>query len=257
MSTEPIKIFEQNYTVTPADISQETNRMTVAGLLQKMLDTSFEHDSHLTREGNFFEPLLTEEETWVVTQYTIEVHDLPKLDDELTITTRVVLANSFFVNRYFTVSNQEGLLIENQSQYVGINLNTRASVRLDVKPLKESGIIDRSQKKRFNKIKVTDDAVVMNETLYEIQKKDIDYNNHVNNTVYIIWCLAVIPEEFKQTHQMTHIDVKYGQEVLPDATVKINTYERVVDNQTTTIHIIENTDINKEACQIQIDWQPR
>lgn len=257
MSIEPIKIFEQQYTVTPADISEDTDHMTIASILQKMLDTSFGHDYHLTKEGQFFEPLLDEGDTWVVTQYTIDVHDLPKLNDQLTITTQVVLANSFFVNRYFTVSNEEGLLIENHSQYVGINIETREALRLEVNDLKESGIIDSTLKHRFNKIKVTDDANTLSEVIYKIQEKDIDYNHHVNNTVYINWCLAVLSNDFKQSHRMTHIDVKYGQEVLPDATVKINTYERVVDNQTTTIHIIENTDTNKEACQIQIDWQPR
>lgn len=258
MTTEPIEIFKKNYIVTEDDLSSETGQMAVAKILVKSLETSYAHDRYLTISGQFFDALIKENETWVVTQYLIKIHQLPQIDDEITISTQVTLANSFFVNRYFTLYKGEELLVEFHSQYVGIDTTTRKAIRLDVKDLESYSIIDSTKNQRFTKIKMPQDATNIEETIYKIQKEDIDYNHHVNNTVYINWCLNVLPETFKTAHRMTQIDVKYGQEVLPNATVKINTYQQF-DLETTqikTIHFIDNIDTQREACQIQIHWQP-
>ncbi|MBG9981665.1 hypothetical protein HZY86_00900 [Aerococcaceae bacterium DSM 111020] len=255
MSQEQKQIFGKKYEITKDNLSKGKNTLAIGYMLDMALDTSSAHDDYLTQVANFIEPLISDRETWVVTQYSIDIHALPQLEDEITIQTEVILANHFFVNRHFQLMRNEEVCVDIYSQYVGIDLDTREAVRLDVRELKAANIVTEHPNRRFAKIKVHPDFQDKSEIEYAIQDKDIDYNHHVNNTVYINWCLAALPAEFTQTNELKHIDVKYGQEILPNATVTIESYFYMNDEEPYTVHLIKNQNTEETACHIQMFWK--
>ncbi len=255
MSLEQKNVFGKAFKITEDVLAEDKNTLAIGKMLGMALDTSSAHDTYLTKEKKLFEPLITESETWVLTQYSIDIHAIPELGDDIIIRTEVVLANNFFVNRHFELSRGEEVCVNIYSQYVGINLETREAVRLDVRDLKEEGIITDHPNRRFTKIKVRPDYQEKLTFDYAIQDKDIDHNHHVNNTVYINWCLAALPENFTDQYKLKHIDVKYGQEILPHAKITIETYLYLDEKNQRTVHLIKNQDTAETACQIQMIWE--
>lgn len=252
MTEDEQQIFRQRMQIDQQ--IDENNKMILVYLLHKILDVSYEHDQYITNETDLLKPLLKESETWVVTQYAIDINRLPSIGEVIEISTRVTNSSSFFVNRFFEVYNKEQTLVEIHSQYVGIDIETREAIRIDNDALQNSGLIDSSKRQRFNKIKVLPDFKALSTEDYKIQDSDIDYNHHVNNTVYVKWCLDALPENMVDNYQLVHVDVKYGHEILPDDKINIQTFFKYEEDKLFTIHIINNLSTSTVACEIQFEW---
>jgi len=41
---------------------------------------------------------------------------------------------------------------------------------------------------------------------------DIDYNNHINNTVYSNWAIEAIPHDFRHSHRLKKLEVNFKEE---------------------------------------------
>lgn len=220
-------------------------------LVRLAIETSANHDRYLQSRIDY--PLVNGHQVWVLTQYAIQLYHLPEADAILTVTTRISEANRFFVTRYFTVEAQGQLLMEIYAQFAVIDYQERNLVRLDIQPLQSLNLIDGERAYRFAKIRKFNQVSRRLHAHLTVESKAIDSNAHVNNLVYLTWCVDLISSQGVKTSP-AEIHIKYGKELRLGDLVTLVMECQSEDNRTTALFTIINEQSQTEACLIKMTW---
>lgn len=256
-------IFSKSYVVyQDYFLKTSDQQIDLTRLLSIALQTAGLHDqlvnTHLEK------PLLNENESWVITQSSIELKRWPRLKDQLIVTTRVIEVNRFFVKRFFEIKLDNELLLTIVSQYAIINLESRKMARVSVDSLEAVHAIDDSIQYDFNKLRVPEIYHSTERVDREIVAKDIDYNQHVNNQVYIRWSYEMLPQAYFAAYNARKIEVKYGSELRYDEEAEVVAYlpdESIInkglgeERALQTYQTIRNKTKEKDACYVRITWE--
>lgn len=248
-----LKTFQKEFKI---DNDSET-AIPLSKLLQAAIETSGEHDqtvnSYIKNQGEY---LIKENQTWVITQYNIKVHELPKYGEKFVITTKVVEANRFFISRRFEIKVADQMMVELFAQFTAIDFEERKMVRLNVKTFLEAGLLTEGTKPSYPRIKLPDSSQVDSflTKYHQVVSEDIDTNQHVNNGAYLNWIEEQLSQIIHNKYHQVELHIKYGKEILPDEQVKIETYIENIDSNIVTTHLIKNLSQEAEACRIQIYW---
>ena len=135
---------------------------------------------------------------WVITNYEIEIHRLPKVGEKVAITTQAMSYNKYFCYRNFWVHDEEGNeCVFVKSTFVLMDQKIGKSV-VCYQKLLHLLILKKSLKfiamKKLKK--VTEGNFYLIVCVF-----DIDGNQHVNNAIYFNWLLDVLGYDFLTTHQ--------------------------------------------------------
>lgn len=82
---------------------------------------------------------------------------------------------------------------------------------------------------------------------------DIDFNKHVNNKSYINLAEMTAPDEFRRTHDLKNIHIRFNKETFLGETLTCTTNRTENSNQFT--HIIEKDGIS--VCDIVTNWKDK
>ena len=98
----------------------------------------------------------------------------------------------------------------------------------------------------FEKVE-TADRIVENHA----RNDDIDLNAHVNNSVFLIWALDSVPDEFQRDRLPERLKISFLKEVLP---------QNIISSQCQlsgdrSIHSLVNKSDGSECARINIDWK--
>lgn len=192
-------------------------KLSLQKLVEELVETSTLHyQSEWKMDENF---------NWVLLSWNIKFSELPKIYDNITISTEIIGHVSFFIIRKYSAFNSEGsLLLEAYAVWSLIDVNTRSIIRLpkdltlDVKKLK------RSELEIYLPIIDMPD-IYCTQTFVAPTHEDIDSNNHVNNAVYFNWLERIIPSFSSDTLINSTIKVLYKKEILPNEKVRLRFYE--------------------------------
>lgn len=234
--------------------SDTDQRVILAELLRKVLQTSNNHDRAVRQSMNKEDYVIGDNQTWVITQNKTELLEWPKVDQTVTIETKVVDANRFFITRQFLVLAESGeILVKIYLQFTAIDFNTRKMVRLNLDGIKGMDLIEEKTV-NFDKLKLSEEATELSRVDYPILPSDIDENQHVNNLVYFRWSYDLIPEKIHQNYRLKMIEMKYGSELRENDSVVIESY-RSTGEIFQTDQLIINQTLNKESCYVRMTWE--
>lgn len=200
------------------------------------------------------QPLLTENQTWVVTQYHIDVLQKAPTHGDVTIQTQVTEANRFFVTRQFVLHINHQHTHTIIAQFVALDFSTRKMVRFPIDELQSLHLITGTATK-FKAIHTIETPTETYVTAQHIQATDIDSNHHVNNLVYLNWCVQCLPPKWLETYDMTQLQIKYGSELTEDHTVAIHTFLQQEEKNGETYQVIRNESLEKDACYVNMTWK--
>lgn len=136
--------------------------------------------------------------------------------------------------------------------------------RVSVSSLEAIHAIDDSIAYEFNKLRVPETYHSTERTDRDIVAKDIDYNQHVNNEVYIRWSYEMLPQSYFAGYNARKIEVKYGSELRFDEEAEVVAYlpdESIIDeglgdeSALQTYQTIRNKTKQKDACYVRITWE--
>ena len=82
---------------------------------------------------------------------------------------------------------------------------------------------------------------------------DIDFNKHVNNKSYINLAEMTAPDEFKKTHRLKNINIRFNKETFLGDTLTCTTYG--TEDKNIFTHIIEKDGIS--VCDIATAWDEK
>lgn len=240
------QIFAEQIKVPFYDVNS-TGEMNLSSLFNEILLVS-EHQLHQVQIDS--QQMVQQGLGWVVTKYHLEIAHLPRLNEQIKITTQANSYNKFFCYRTFTVQNMAGeQLVKLTSNWVMLDIQTRKMLAIDPQIMERLSCPYSNEIWRFPRIDLI--KYVNDPVTYRTRFADIDVNGHVNNSIYLDWMMDALGRDFLLKYRLQQFDIKYEREVPYGEMVQ----SFVQQEQLTTHHLIK-TAIGVNA-QAQAVWQKK
>lgn len=241
-------IYERTLRV-PYYLGDRYHRMTLPHLMNVLIEISGEQTAEIgvppAEELGF---------SWIILQYELDINRLPKTNENITIRTFAKEYNRLFSYREFEVYDEEGnLLLEVLTVFALMNEKRKLS-RLPEELVKGYGSKENRRIRRMPKPKTPENLETANRKNYDVRFYDIDSNFHANNSMYYIWMLDALGDEFLATHETIHGNIVFEKEI--HIGEKIESYvDFEVDENDILIsrHQVKVGDINK--CTATFKWK--
>lgn len=182
--------------------------MTIPTMIRLAIHVSESQSEELNRGADFVHQFGV---TWILTNYHIRLTELPRVCEQITITTKAEEYNKYFCYRTFWIRNEaDEELVKIQAVFALMKIETRKLSRVTeeiIAPFESQKI---TKIKRFGQL----EKIEAGESLpYRVRFNDIDSNHHVNNAVYFDWLLDVLGYDFLTTYVPKTITIRYDREV--------------------------------------------
>lgn len=209
---------------------------------------------HAAQLGMSAADLLVRNFTWVLLKYQVRIVRYPIWNEEVTLTSWRAPLNDLYDLREFRVIDASGeTIITGNSAWVIMDFNTRKPTRLSRCLTKEQlgpmgGIPDS-----FERIPSVKEA--HHTTDFRVRISDLDFNRHVNNSIYIGWALEALPESFLSRHLPTELEVRFIREISRGRAV-FSEAQTEASPEKAVLHRISGKDGEGELMRMRTVWQP-
>lgn len=197
------------------------SELTCHALLNYLQDSSTLHSEALGESGV---QLRAQNMAWILSFWQICIEDMPKLSEDITVSTWPYQTKGLFGLRNFCVENSRGdKIVRANSIWVLVDATTGRPIRITDEvsshypdePKLEMDYCDR---------KIPVPVLYEEKEGIEVPKYFIDTNNHMNNAKYVMVAEEYLPAEFK----VKEIRVEYknaavrGDTIVPRVTINEN-----------------------------------
>ena len=200
--------------------------------------------SHSELGGISFSDMQAFNQAWVLSRMRIEITELPKWKDVITINTWInSLENSRSIRAIEVVLNGRKI-IGSETFWVVFNTKIRRPEELKL-PISHFELFQERKATdiSLSKIFVEDSVEKINEK--EVVLSDLDIVNHVNNVKYLEWCLDYVTPELILNQKIKSIEMNFLKELSLKDLVQINRYENAkriqftISKETKTCFVLE------------------
>lgn len=172
------------------------NRLTLHGMLRLLQEAA---NAHSDQVGYGVNQIGKTNYSWVLYQQRIHLYDRPCWNTELTVRTWSRGAEGLICLRDFEAADQTGRIIAHgSSEWLLVNAESQRMIKIPAGMMDEYGTVERAVfQEPLTRLKPPAEAVRQWE--YEICRRDIDINRHVNNLNYVDFALEALPPEIPET----------------------------------------------------------
>ena len=204
--------------------------------------------AHSEIGGISFSDMQEFDQAWVLSRMRVEIKELPKWKDTVTIKTWInTLENSRSV-RALELYVNGNKLVGSETFWAVFNTKTRRPEQLaltyshfelfpEIKPTNES----------FSKINVHGDKEQVCQKIVFLS--DLDIVNHVNNVKYLEWCLDFVQTKLILNQKIASFEMNFMKELSLNDSVSI--YEQTFQNKT----IFSVTKVDKNCFALELNWK--
>ena len=173
--------------------ADSNSRLTHYALLNYLQDSSTLHSEELGESGA---QLLEQNMAWILSFWQICIEEMPKLSEDITVSTWPYQTRGLFGLRNFCMDNEKGdRIVKANSIWVLIDPRNGRPIRISDEvsshypdePKLDMDYCDR-------KIAIPETYTEMEPV--QVPKYFIDTNNHMNNGKYVMVAESYLPEEF-------------------------------------------------------------
>ncbi len=191
---------------------------------------------------------------WLLTGWQVEVYEYPSWHEEITIATWATLFRSFVGRRAFQMTRGEKVLCNANSQWVYMDSEARQPVMVDAEHAANYGGIGGYPIPFVASPPALDESMKkVNVRQYQVKRRDIDTNLHVNNSVYVQWAFDDIDDKVYAEKKACSVQVVYKKECVLGDTVLIETYTNP-DNSVFHTRIL-TPDASQLICAVYSVWE--
>jgi medium-chain acyl-[acyl-carrier-protein] hydrolase len=245
-------ILEKNITVRYAETGVN-GKLKPVNVLNYFQDIASDHSAEM---GVSAMDLLPKGLAWVIFQYQIDIFRYPSWKDNIRMRTwRYPYRNLYELRQYEIFDDHDNLLISSKSSWVLTSISSKKPVRLNKHLPPE--MMDGQQQP------ITDDFVSVPEISrtdstrsFNARMHDLDFNRHVNNSVYVVWGIETVPQDIIRVCRPTAITVNYLGESLYSDPVTVKTQRLLTSPAINFLHTIINESTGKEITRLQTRWEP-
>lgn len=208
-------------------------------------------DSQAALLGLGLEFCLSNGMAWVGSNYHLQISRLPKLHEEITITTWPAVEKKLGAIRDFLVTDSLGNeIIRASSQWILLDVAKKRPISLRDNLPQYRVVDDRVMAEDFNS-RLSDVAREDYRLSFNVRFDDIDINNHVNNAIYPLWASEAVPIDFRQNKNIAKIEISFKKEGLYGE--KVDVVTQIDGNE--TLHRISSATDGRELSRVRILWQ--
>lgn len=219
-----------------------------SSLLQLLQDVASNNAEALDFGYSF---LVKKNLAWFLLKYHIEFSCYPQNTYNINIKTEPRGYNKLFAYRDFIINNGQDDLGKATTTWGLVDLETKNMVNLaeifSENP-KFTQFVKREDDLKYNKIKNIEKIDC--EKIFEIRFDDLDVNQHVNNSNYLIWAFETLNYDFRNTKRLKVLDMVFKKE----AKFGSNIVSQLEINNNITNHKLKDLNTNEELCLIQAEW---
>ena len=173
--------------------ADKNNTLTYHALLNYLQDASTLHSEELGESGA---ELLKKNMAWVLSFWQICIEDMPKLSEDITVSTWPYSTKGLFGLRNFCVDNAEDEhIVKANSIWVLIDPNSGRPIRISEEVSSHYPDEPKLEMDYCDRKIVTPDTYTEMEPI-QVPKYFIDTNNHMNNGKYVMVAESFLPDDF-------------------------------------------------------------
>jgi len=246
----PLLIHTPEFTIRTYEVDSR-KEVTVPALMRLMHEAAMQNVLNLKISVWDLEPLNL---AWVLMRKHIRIFRIPKLGEQLTIRTHPSGFEKVFTYRDYRVWDAAGNPVaEVSSTWLCMDTQTRRMTRIP------QDIRDLELPPRAECLPVPERSPIPFETAahhnaYRVNWFDLDFNQHLNNVLYLQWMLESSEQSLLTDYQLTEMALQYKAEALWGDEVLAEVGQRK-DN--TCSHRLLRTSDQKELAVGQTVWKPR
>lgn len=187
-------------------------------------------------------------QAWVLSRMRVEITELPKWKDTITVKTWInSLENSRSV-RAFEIYSNDRKIIGSETFWAVFNTKIRRPEAL-VLPYSHFELFpqNRATIETFSKINLDLDTRIVSEKT--VVFSDLDIVNHVNNVKYLEWCLDWVDEKNIINQKICSFEMNFLKELFLKDVVSI--YESSANKKT----VYNITKEDKKYFALQLNWK--
>ena len=149
---------------------------------------------------------------WVVSEFNIEfLGDLPFWSEEISVEIWISELSKLKIYADFKLSYKGEIFAKGNSCWYILDTDTKRPVSTD--RIKDKiGVVSEFALGEHKKTGIENCFEKLNEISHTINISDIDFNNHVNNKSYINLAEASFDEDYRCTHSIKNMHVKFVKE---------------------------------------------
>lgn len=204
--------------------------------------------AHSEIGGISFSDMQEFHQAWVLSRMRIEITELPKWRDIITVKTWInSLENSRSVRALEMYVNGDKI-VGSETFWAVFNTQTRRPEALALTYEHfELFPEEKATQETFSKINISNEKEVLFERIVSLS--DLDIVNHVNNVKYLEWCLDLVDENLILNQKIRSFEMNFLKELsLND---KIVIHESISKELT----IFSITKDGKTSCALQLNWK--
>ncbi len=197
-----------NYQINTQHIDFQKN-VTLSSLFHLIMKTA---GTDADNNGFGVLKLQSEDFTWVLSRFVLDMERFPQEDEKITIETWIEDVNRIFTTRNFAIRNGNSEIIGYAtSSWAVIDIKTRQSVQLDNMPELNDFVLNESTPLGGTTRIAGVEGEVAN--TFRVKYSHIDVNRHASSPYYIQWIANCFPLEFYETHRLKRFEINFLREV--------------------------------------------
>jgi acyl-ACP thioesterase len=211
--------------------------------------------SHADALGVSIQQLLSENYTWLLSRVKITMTSYPAWTDDLTILTWPSGMQRLFALRDFQFKDQKDSTVGAAlSAWLVIDTHKRRPVRIApfidrLKPVEGDHILPGP----LDKLQPLDSHE--GERKFQVRFRDLDINQHVNNTSYVEWILESIPAAVRKDAILSELEINFLAESFLHDRINANFLSQGTHNKLFH-HGLYREEDGQELVRARTVWQP-
>ena len=184
------------------DFKKELKLSSLLTLFQEIAST------HVEKLGYPAKLTLGKGLIWVIARQRIEIDNLPKYEDDITLTTYPRNMKHMFYPRDYEIKKGSETCINCSSIWGLMNIEDR---KLSIPS--NSGVIIDADGEAINLPLLRPIEGLENKARIIANYSNVDMNGHLNNTKYLDIVMDLIPIEYLKNHSPKIVDISYKKEI--------------------------------------------
>lgn len=209
-------VLQNTADVCEKDYVIEDSQVDAAGLVTCGTLARFMQDMttvHMNQAGISVESLMEKNLLWVIVCTQINISRLPKLGETVEQYSWAGAEKFGMHSRRFAFFTKEGEeLLNAASLFLLVDKDTRA-LSEPIEETRALPIVVVDGEPKLPKMMQKYPTLMFGKT-HIVDESEIDYNNHVNNAVYLDWADSIFDSEFVKSREMKGFWVQYDKEIV-------------------------------------------
>ena len=202
-----MKIFCKDYEVM--NFLSSDGELELNHLVSYLIETSNYQSIDL---GLSNEKLLDMGYTWMIYKWKIKIERYPRSHEEIKIKTWASGFKNINAFREFEVYCQGEKILEASAIFLLIDIEKRKPIKIPEEIAEFYGSNGNRIFKSIERVNEPSDLGIVNRFSYKILRRDLDFNNHVNNSVYLELIYEALTKEYSHV-KFKEINVNYINEL--------------------------------------------